>query len=249
MMSRRETYVGILKGLSDWQRYLLAESGLPGPRGNIELAQAVADVGDESLFTRLLAFDAVRAPANTAEEFLHFCGVMGLGRLLAEGRLDVLPTLRRCAGDVRWRTREAVAMALQRWGKANMDALLHEMAVWSRGSLLECRAAAAAICESVLLKHTQHAAAVFDILDACTSALASASDRRTEEFQALRKGLGYCWCVAVAAYPAPGMDRMQRWLTSADKDVRWVMRENLAKNRIARLDAQWLANARRLVER
>ena len=248
-MNRRETYVGILKGLSDWQPYLLAESGLPGPRGNIELAQAVADAGDEALFTHLLTYDARRAPVNTPEEFLHFCGVMGLGKLLAAGRLDVLPTLRRCANDPRWRTREAVAMALQRWGKTDMDAMLRAMADWSRGSLLECRAAAAAICETALLKHTQHAAAVFDILDACTSALVSAADRRSEEFQALRKGLGYCWSVAVAAYPAPGMDRMQRWLTSADKDVRWVMRENLAKNRIARLDAQWLAAARRLVER
>lgn len=248
-MGRRETYVDTLRGLADWLPYLLAESGLPGPRGNIELAQAVADAGDEALFTRLLSFDAQRAPANTAEEFLHFCGVMGLGKLLAQGRLDVLPVLRRCAGDARWRTREAVAMALQRWGNADMDALLREMAGWSRGGLLERRAAAAAICEPVLLKHTHHAAAVFDVLDACTSALPAAGDRRSEDFQALRKGLGYCWSVAVAAYPAAGAERMQRWLASADKDVRSVMRENLAKNRMARLDAQWLACARRLVER
>lgn len=248
-MNNRQAYAEKLRCTADWQPYLLAESGLPGPRGNIELAQAVADVGDEPLFLRLLTYDAARAPANSAEEFLHFCGVLGLGKLLAEGRQDVLPTLRRCAEDVRWRTREAVAMALQRWGSVDMPGLLHEVAGWSSGSLLQCRAAAAAICEPALLKDAAHATAVFDILDGCTAALLAAADRRSEAFKALRKGLGYCWSVAVAAYPAPGTARMERWLSSADSDVRWVMRENLAKNRIARLDAQWLAAARARVAR
>ena len=45
-MSKRNEYRQTLRGLDDWDPYLLAESGLPGPRGNIELAQAVADEGD-----------------------------------------------------------------------------------------------------------------------------------------------------------------------------------------------------------
>ena len=126
-MSKVHTYRQILGSLDDWEPYLLAESGLPGPRGNIELAQAVADEGDEPLFRRLLSFDAAGAPTNTPQEFLAFCGVIGLGRLLAEGRRDLLPALRRHANDPRWRMREGVAMALQRWGKVDMDGLLAEM--------------------------------------------------------------------------------------------------------------------------
>ncbi|MFZ2360665.1 MAG: hypothetical protein WA040_15100 [Anaerolineae bacterium] len=45
-MSKRNEYRQTLRGLDDWDPYLLAESGLPGPLGNIELAQAVADEGD-----------------------------------------------------------------------------------------------------------------------------------------------------------------------------------------------------------
>ncbi len=48
-MSKRDDYRQTLRGLDDWEPYLLAESGLPGPRGNIELAQAVAERGDEAL--------------------------------------------------------------------------------------------------------------------------------------------------------------------------------------------------------
>ena len=119
-MSKIDTYRQALRSIDDWEPYLLAESGLPGPRGNIELAQAVADEGDEPFFLHLLSFDATSAPTNTPQEFLAFCGVVGLGRLVAEGRRDLLPALRRHANDPRWRMREGVAMALQRWGRVDM---------------------------------------------------------------------------------------------------------------------------------
>jgi hypothetical protein len=67
------------------------------------------------------------------------------------------------------------------------------------------------------------------------------TDRRTEPFRVLRKGLGYCWSVAVVAVPDDGKARMERWLASDDPDVRWVMRENLRKARLKRLDPEWVA--------
>ena len=115
-MNKTDAYRETLRGLDDWEPFLLRESGLPGPRGNLELAQAVADEGNATLFARFRTFDAHKAPVNSPYEFLAFCGTLGLGRLMAEGDLTVLPTLRGCASDPRWRTREAVAMALQRWG-------------------------------------------------------------------------------------------------------------------------------------
>ncbi len=54
-MSKRDAYRAILREMPDWDSYLLRESGLPGPRGNLELAQAVADVGDRPRFERYLA--------------------------------------------------------------------------------------------------------------------------------------------------------------------------------------------------
>jgi hypothetical protein len=33
---------------------------------------------------------------------------------------------------------------------------------------------------------------------------------------------------------------MEKWLNSPDSDVRWVMKENLKKNRLIKMDADWV---------
>jgi hypothetical protein len=65
-MKKTEQYRQTLKTLEDWDAFLLKESGLPGPRANLELAQVVADEGHEALFRRWLLYDAAAAPANFA---------------------------------------------------------------------------------------------------------------------------------------------------------------------------------------
>jgi hypothetical protein len=241
-MSKAEEYRKELLELEDWDSFLLRESGLPGPRGNIELARAVAEEGDEERFRRYLAYNAQSAPTSSPEEFLAFCGVLGLGRLLAEGRMELLATLRECASDDRWRIREAVAMALQRLGEVDMDSLLEEMERWSRGGLLVKRAAAAALCEPGLLRDQRHAREVLRLLDGMTESIADVQDRGREDFKAFRKGLGYCWSVAVVALPSDGKGRMERWFASEDRDVLWIMKQNLRKKRLERMDAEWVRN-------
>jgi hypothetical protein len=258
---------------SDWEPYLLAHSNLPGPRGNLELAQAVADVGSEAQLSQWASLGPDVAPENTPECFLAFCGVVGLGVSLARrggfasinapttvdeepaihGRPAAaqenppLRTLRPLAADPRWRIREAVAMALQRWGDADMPALLAEMADWARGNPWEQRAAAAALCEPRLLKQPEHSAAVLRILDEITASIPPAlaglrpSQGEREAFKTLRQGLAYCWSVAVVALPDAGKPLMEKWLANSDPDIRWIMRENLKKNRLAKMDAEWVA--------
>jgi hypothetical protein len=240
-MMRVDAYRQTLQTINDWDSYLLAESRLPGPRANLELARAVAEEGDEALFRRYLALDASRAPTNTPGEFLPVCGVLGMGRLLAQGQREVLSTLRLCASDSRWRVREAVAMALQRYGETDMESLLHEMEVWSRGNPLEQRAAAAALCEPSLLGRADQVERVLLILDSITASIERVEDRRSDEFKALRKGLGYCWSVAVASCPRAGKARMETWFTCLDSDVRWIMKQNLRKKRLERMDADWVS--------
>ena len=111
-MNKVEDYRKILETLDNWEPFLLAQSGLPGPRGNLELAQAVFLEGDEALFERFLAYDPLRAPANSPGEFLAFCGVFGQGRFLSRDSFAIWERLKFYASDPRWRTREAVAMAL-----------------------------------------------------------------------------------------------------------------------------------------
>ncbi len=243
-MGKAERYRQALLKLDDWEPYLLAESGLPGPRANLELAAVVAELGDEALFDRLLKNDAETAPTNDPREFLAVCGVIGLGRLLAEERLDLLQSLRGCASDPRWRIREAVVIALQRLGAQDMDRLVDEMSLWSTGTPLEQRAAAAALCEPSLLINGRHARQTVHLLDTITASVQERADRKSAAFKALRKGLGYCWSVAVVALPEVGRPLMERWLDSDDPDVRWIMKQNLSKARLDRVDPEWVARCR-----
>lgn len=42
------------------------------------------------------------------------------------------------------------------------------------------------------------------------------------------------------ALPAVCKSALERWMSSNDPDVRWIMRENLKKARLARVDAAWV---------
>jgi len=239
-VSKVESYRQILRTVDDWDPFLLQESDLPGPRANLELLQAAADEGSEAQFRRWLTLGPDRAPVNSPEQFLAVCGVVGLGRLLAEGDREVLPILRSYASDPRWRMREGVAMALQRLGDRDMDALLAEMEGWSQGNWLEKRAAAAAVCEPRLLARPEQARCVLQLLDGITASVAAAEDRKSDAFKTLRQALGYCWSVAVAALPTEGKPAMEKWLPAADPDVAWIMKENLKKKRLVRIDPLWV---------
>jgi hypothetical protein len=241
-MSKISEYRSLLRSLAEWDPFLLASSALPGPRANLELLHAAADEGTEEQFLKWISIDPAQAPGDSPNVFLTICGVVGLGTLLAAGRRDVLPLLRQRAGDPRWRVREAVAMALQRLGAADMDTLLQDMQAWCTGTPYEQRAAAAALCEPALLVRAQHATAVIDLLDQVTQSLTTVANRREEGFRVLRQALGYCWSVAVAALPDYGKAAFARWLDSADPDVRWVLRENLGKKRLMTMDAEWVAS-------
>jgi hypothetical protein len=247
-MTKADDYRTKLRALDNWDSYLLKKSGLPGPRGNIELAQVVADEGNRQLFQRYIAYTADKAPVNSPYEFLAFCGIVGLGRLLSEGDTSLLKTLRLHASDPRWRIREGVAMALQRFGDVDMGRLIAAMREWSRGTPLEQRAAAAALCEPRFLDQARHARAVLGILDRITAGIERADNRRSEDFLTLRKGLGYCWSVAVVALPVEGKALMEKWLVKPDKDVRWIMKENLKKARLVRMDAKWVEKWRDKIE-
>jgi hypothetical protein len=236
-MSKINDYRQTLRKLDDWIPFLRRESGLPGPRGNLELAHAVAEEGRKQQFEQLLSF---QAEENTPEVFLIFCGVVGLGGLAATDP-KLFDRLRDYASDPRWRIREAVATGLQLAGDQDMGLLLREMQKWSKGNWYEKRAAAATLSEPRLLKQPKHAKQVLQILDQITNSMEQADGAKDESFKVLRQGMGYCWSVAVAALPEVGKPMLEKWLKSRDQEVRWMMKENLKKNRLIKMDAGWVA--------
>jgi hypothetical protein len=222
--------------LDNWIPFLRKESGLPGPRGNLELAHAVAQEGTKKQFEQLLSF---QAEENTPDVFLVFCGVVGLGKLSAHTP-ELFDQLRPYASDPRWRIREAVATGLQLAGDQDLGLLLREMKKWSRGNWYEKRAAAAALAEPRLLDQPKYVKQVLQILDNITASMEKAEHTKDESFKVLRQGMGYCWSVAVVALPEAGKPMMEAWLKSRNQDIRWMMKENLKKNRLMKLDARWV---------
>jgi hypothetical protein len=239
-MGKVEEYREKLSTLDSWDAYLMQESCLPGPRANLELAFAVAQVGTADRILRYAVLDSEAAPANTPEEFLPFCGVLGLGYLAARGEGEHFAMLRHRASDARWRIREAVALGLQEYGRVSPEPLLEIMEGWSKGTLLERRAAVASLCEPSLLVDRDHASRILDIMDEITASVLGQQDRRSAEFKVLRKALAYGWSVAVAAQPAMGKPRMEKWVASKDPDIRWIMKQNLGKKRLSRMDESWV---------
>ena len=226
MARRVDGYRAELRGLKEWEPYLKKHSGLPGPRANLELVQAVGEEADPDRLWRLSA---------SSDEFLALCGTAGLGRVALMEPETVMTWLRELASDPRWRVREGVAMALQHIGRENMPRLLADMQAWIGEGPYTQRAAAAGLCEPALLRETANAVQVLVILDQITSSLAATRDRRSDGFRVLRQALGYCWSVAAAAAPENARPYLEKWLRSRDRDVAWVMKSNLDKARMADL--------------
>lgn len=211
---------------SAWPAYVEANSGLPGARANLSLVAAVARLADESDIDVLL---------RDGGEYQSMCAAAALGR--RADRAGFEERARALAVDDRWRVREGVVIGLQLLGDAAPGALIELVRKWADDpEFLVQRAAIAAICEPRLLKAGGAAAVAVDLCRRCTLKLATLpTDSRTSaDVRTLRQALGYCWSVAVAADPSPGLAAFKA-LDIADPDVGWIVKENLRKKRLSAL--------------
>jgi len=257
-MSKKEGYKEFLSRLLDEflktsndekiREYLTSNSSLPGPRGNLELAFAFAEVAADfsekdsgkmwELASRLIGVSAGEAPVNDPKEILSFCGAVAIGAI-ASARGEFFPKafhlLRRLAEDSRWRTREGVAMGLQRLIAGRGQSALEELDGWvEKNEWLVMRAVAAGVAEPALLRDKQIAKGALGLHEKIFSHIFVAEYRKTDEFKTLRQALGYSLSVVICAIPKEGFEYLRRLAGSRDPDVLWVLRENLKKNRLAK---------------
>jgi len=234
--TRRAQHAAALHDLDDAAvtAYLDVHSGLPGPRADLELVRAFADVCGTprpQLVDELL---------GDPDEFRRMCATVALAPRLRAAtrpgeRAAVVDVLRVRAQDGSWRVREAVAMAWQLVGDDDPALLRSTVRGWaSDGPALVRRAAVAALCEPRLLRDGATAGAALAACVAATDFLASrpADERRSPDVRTLRQALGYGWSVAVAADPERGLAAFLPLADSTDPDVAWVVRENGKKKRM-----------------
>jgi hypothetical protein len=211
------------------EAYLRANSRLPGARANLELLAIAGENVDKET---AVAWAQRAVGAEPTDMFVIMVGLVGLGRLAAEGDEGGIELMRTRAGDHEWRIREAVAIGLQRLGRDRPERMAEIARSWATGSPLEARAAAAAVAEPPLLKSKVSVEAALDVLDAATDKAVESRDR------VLRQALGYAWSVVIAADPARGLPRFEWWEARADSDtdIAWVVRENRGKSRMKKLN-------------
>jgi hypothetical protein len=105
----------------------------------------------------------------------------------------------------------------------------------------------AGLCEPRLLKKTEFCQQVLAILDEITTGIAATSGNKSDDFRVLRQALGYGWSVAIVSAPERGKVLFEKWAAFNHPDIQWIIKENLKKNRLIKLDAAWVEKMGKLV--
>jgi hypothetical protein len=244
---------GILLGsrgrLDDLRELLQENSGLPGPRANLELAYSFAaavsamrlEEWQWDFVVQMAHTTASKAPTNSPKEYLPVCALMALGALSGTGlprprRRQALGTLKEAASDSRWRVREAVAMGFQLMGESNSQMLQEIVTEWlPQASLLEQRAIVAGLAHPPLLKDPSFAAFCMETSRTILASLSRVDEkgRKEDEFRVLKQALGYALSVFAHFDPAAGFPLLRKIAAVQDRDMAWIVRENLKKKRLA----------------
>tara|TARA_R110002051_G_scaffold108465_1_gene181176 strand:+ start:200 stop:946 length:747 start_codon:yes stop_codon:yes gene_type:complete len=238
-MMKRSQHIDNLNQSTNWIDYLKENSGLSGKRANLELLKVVTDLGGEEFFMCCIKYNENIAPTNTQGEFVAMCGVAGLGKLVNAGKLDNFQLLKEFASDSRWRVREGVAFGLQIIGEKDFGILILGIKEWIKGNDYEKRAVVAGLCEPKLLKDRNNSKIVLEIVNEIIESVKLISDRKSESFRSLRKCLGYGLSVAIVRNPEIGKNIFEKLGDIADKDIAWILNENLKKNRLEKMDKNW----------
>jgi hypothetical protein len=123
---------------------------------------------------------------------------------------------------------------------------LQALETWTvTGSLLELRAVAAGVAEPVILKNEEIAATALELHKNIFKRVLKLEARKTEDFRVLKKALGYTLSVVVKASPQPGFTYMAQLIDTQDRDVQWIIKENLKKNRLVKYFPEEVATIRR----
>ena len=228
------------------QEYLVKNSRLPSPRGNLELAYCLYDLTltfkeekkDDlwKLFSKLSQISAGTAPVNDPKEFLSFCGIFGIGAIANNYHSylsESLKILKKASSDGRWRMREGTAHVLTKLIKTYQGRVIDRIFPWIKEkNWLLIRAAAAAFADPKLLKDKKLANTAFDLHLELIDLILKEKDRRSPEFRAARKGFAYTFSVIVAALPDKGFEFLESLTLIDDDDIRWILKQNLRKNRL-----------------
>lgn len=226
--------IPILNDKDRLEKFIIKNSNLPGPRGNLELAFALADIYEN--FDVLIEWTRIsedQADVNNPKSFLAFCAVVCLGSIYSKRKNEkIIAILKQLANDGRWRMKEAVAFGFQLIGEHDFGELKKIFSDWIIDSNnLEKRAVLVSLAHPPLLNKA-NTEFCFEMVETVLKEM-----DRENDFDVLRKGLEFTISVFVAANPKMGFSFIKRWI-GKDKVIDKIMKENLKKNRLFKINPE-----------
>jgi hypothetical protein len=212
------------------KKFIIENSNLPGPRGNLELAFALAEIYDSlDVLLKWLEINEEEADVNDPKSFPAFCAAVALGKIYAKTKdKKLISILEKLANDGRWRMREAVAFAFQTIGENDFSELKSIFSQWiKKSNNLEKRAILVSLAHPKFL-NAENAKFSFEITDIVLREM-----DKEDNFDVLKKGLSFTISVFATANPELGFKFIKKWI-GVDKDIDRIMKENLKKNRISK---------------
>jgi hypothetical protein len=180
----------------------------------------------------------INAPVNSPRIILPCTAALTYGQIacvMPEEWQRMVTRLLLAAKDSRWRVREMVATALQWMLVCNWTRTVADLDSWAKeDNPLVIRAVVGAIAEPPLLKNTEQGLAALTLQKIAVDYLRNIpqSKRKTDEMQALIKALAFTLSVAIAAAPDDGFTYLESLAALTDKDIVWILQENLKKRRL-----------------
>jgi hypothetical protein len=218
---------------------LLKNSGLPGPRGNLELLHSFSKMASPAEIEECFLYYTDDL-SNSPEEFVVMCGVVGHCILNKSHINKTIGTIKKYASHSSWRIREAVAIGIQEMAGNNLDEILQNLKKWISGNDYEKRAVVAALCEPKLLKDKIIITEVIELLHKITNDFSNINGKLTDSQKTLQKSLGYGWSVAIVSLPNEGKKAFEMLTKSDNKNIKWIVKENLKKKRLSIIDKIWV---------
>jgi len=251
-LSKVSEYANLISGYLNGIRFeklkefLKANSNLPGPRGNLEMAYAfgdcfAGDIDDVSwaFVVELSNIDSEQAPVNDPGEILPFCAALAAGSQYTyadnERKSQIKSILRAAMNDDRWRMREGAAMGYQRMAESDFGAVKEIFeSLYPDSNFVEKRAIIAALAHPPILKDKDVALYSLKISEDIMDGLAvlKPDELKSGGFKVLSKGLEYALSVFTAYAPDEGFKMLKAFAALPQKDLKRIIRSNLGKARL-----------------
>ena len=104
--------------------------------------------------------------------------------------------------------------------------------VCSKDQWFSMRAVVTGVAEPNLLQNDRIKRQALELHKKVLTQVKMCKNRKSEEFRILRKGLAYSLSVVVQAIPEEGFEYLKELVTSQDRDILWILKQNLKKNRL-----------------